>query len=138
MIIRCTTVFDITATGVRSNFNINRIPFTDSVGNLIDSGPAWTRARNQQRNWETINQIISLRCLPTNIVYPCRQKTQGRLWWWFEFEIDNPPAVATTEDTLGELYRDCLSVPMLIGLDGTAADPCLIPKINIHFECQDR
>ena len=136
MIIRCTTTFDITATGVRSNFNINRIPFTDSVGHLIDSESAWIRARNQQRNWETLNQIISLRCLPTNITHPCREVKQQS--WWFEFEIDSPSALATDSDVLGELYRDCASVPMLTGLDDSSTDPWLIPKINIHFEIQNR
>ena len=55
------TFFDITATGITGHFKPAKIPFRDAAGNTITDLESWTRSRNQQRNWETITQILGLR-----------------------------------------------------------------------------
>jgi len=121
MRIKCRTQFDITATGVRNNFQKNR-DGNDTV--------AWNRLRNQQRNWETINQIISLRTLPVNITTPYRVDDS----WEFEFEIEQPATIELDGDPVGILNADCRDVPMLTGLDEQLElSGVLIPKINIDF-----
>jgi nucleoside-diphosphate-sugar epimerase len=68
MKIYCETVFDITATGVTGHFKSSRIPFIDHAGHKITDSDSWNRARNQQRNWETLTQLIQLRTQIDNIV----------------------------------------------------------------------
>ena len=112
--IACTTKFDITATGVRSHFKETRMPFVDSSGEKIIDQMSWTRARNQQSNWETINQVISLRTLPENISDPVYDKQTET--WGFEFDVINIESISLDTDILGALLRDCNGVPMILGL----------------------
>ncbi len=129
--IQCRTLFDITATGVRSHYRESRIPFIDDVGQHITDLTTWNRARNQQRNWETINQIISLRCLPERIGIP-RHSEQG---WLFEFEVPNIASVERDGDDVGWLRHDATDIPMIIGLgENTGVDAMLRPGINIWFD----
>jgi len=130
----CSTKFDITATGVRSNFNVNRIPITTTQGLLVADQGAWIRARNQQRNWETINQIISLRTLPFNITEPVNREDA----WHFSFEVDQISTVSTESDAVGLLNQDSAGVPMIVGL-GEISDigTVLDPGSNINF-CLDQ
>jgi hypothetical protein len=139
MRIRCITTFDITATGVRSNFNANRIPFQDAAGTPITDIQQWTRSRNQQRNWETINQLISLRCLPSDITMPEKITHDGVETWSFEFDIEDATMIASADHELGSLKSDCNGIPMIMGLDETANQTsCLDPDHNIVFEVQSR
>lgn len=126
MRIICRTRFDITATGVRNSFYKNRADAADTV--------AWTRSRNQQRNWETLNQIISLRTLPVNITQPKRASKDGENLWVFEFDIEQPATVGTDSDPVGILKADCRDVPMLTGLDEDAGvGSVLVIDTNIEF-----
>ena len=132
--IKCTTLFDITATGVRSYFKESRIPFVDDAGNQVNDMASWNRSRNQQRNWETVNQIISLRTLPENISLPrCEQQT-----WYFEFDVIDPSTVGDSGDPVKLLKGDAVGVPMIIGLEETKInDSYLIThdsKCNIWFD----
>lgn len=139
MRIRCITTFDITATGVRSNFNANRIPFRDAAGNNITDIQQWTRSRNQQRNWETINQLISLRCLPSNITIPKKSTHDGIQTWQFEFDVDDAAMISDSTHELGSLRSDCQGIPMIMGLDETANQTsCLAPDHNIVFDVRSR
>jgi len=136
MRIRCITTFDITATGVRSNFNANRIPFQDDTGAVIDSMAAWTRSRNQQRNWETINQLISLRCLPEAITIPTQDSRDGVETWQFEFEVLDVNMICQQHNDLALLKRDCAGIPMITGLSETPAQIAYLdPDHNIVFLC---
>jgi hypothetical protein len=112
MKILCRTQFDITATGVTGHYKPSRIPFQDASGQTVDSVEAWNCARNQQRNWETITQLLSLRTQLTNIDIPVKKDQL----WQFEFEIDNDNLFWTGNDDLGILKNDCEGVPMLTGL----------------------
>lgn len=135
MRIRCVTQFDITATGVKSNFNKNRIPFVDDTGTTIEDHFQWQRSRNKQRNWETINQIISLRALPTEITVPEKITRDGLNLWQFEFEIDSPESLETADGPTGVLAVDCKDVPMLTGLEENAGiTPLLELGNNIVFD----
>ena len=57
----CQTLFDITATGVTGHFKTTRVPYVDQAGQEIVDQATWNRSRNQQRNWETLTQILGLR-----------------------------------------------------------------------------
>ncbi len=131
MRVRCVTLFDITATGVKSHFNISRMPFEDDAGRSISTLQEWNHSRNQQRNWETVNQVISLRTLPEDITVPVNQDNR----WSFEFTVENPSTVEMAGDPVGVLIRDCQDVPMLTGLgENTDIGVCLSPGNNIFFE----
>lgn len=135
MRIRCITTFDITATGVRSNFNANRIPFQDAVGKSITDINSWTRSRNQQRNWETVNQLIALRCLPHDISPPTRSQHDGINTWSFDFIVDDVSMISRENQDLALLKQDCEDIPMITGLDETAAQlSSLRANHNILFE----
>ena len=112
MRIQCRTLFDITVTGVRNNSHRNRIPFVDSAGQNINDLGDWNKSRNQQRNWETLNQLISLRMLPTDITDPEYDGTH----WSFVFGVENPETVEQGSDPLGAIKADCEHVPMITGL----------------------
>jgi len=134
--ITCRTQFDITATGVRNNFHRNRVPFDTVQGIRIDTDQAWNRARNQQRNWETINQVLSLRALPTDITDPVIIEQDGLRLWQFEFSVEQPGALAADGDAVGALKQDCVGVPMITILtENTGVDDVLIVDRNITFAC---
>ena len=130
----CFTLFDITATGVTGHYKQSRIPFKDQSGASIDSESAWNHARNQQRNWETIQQLISLRTQINNATPPVKQE-QG---WYFEFETDTPDVFGTANNPVAILVQDADLVPMLTGLtEHKNASPTLHtqgPKQNIWFK----
>ena len=129
MRIQCQTLFDITATGVTGHFKPSRMPFVDTSNTRIDTEVKWNRSRNQQRNWETVTQIISLRT-QVDFVLPSRINQI----WTFEFEIVNDQLFADDQDSLAVLKADCANVPMITGLDETELDnTVLIVDKNIWF-----
>jgi hypothetical protein len=133
--IQCRTLFDITATGVKGHFNRNRVPFEDNVNQSITDVDSWTRSRNQQRNWETLNQIISLRTMTNDITMPRKMKINNRDYWYFEFSVEQPASFESPDDPLGVLKQDCKDVPMLTGLDEQPGiEQLLVPDTNINFE----
>jgi hypothetical protein len=114
--------------------NRTKFPFLDQAGAMIRDEAQWTRSRNQQRNWETLMQIISLRTLPENISTPQRDQDS----WSFEFDVPTPGSVANIAGPLGQLAEDCQDVPMIVGLDETAgSSPCLAPGSNVFFTVVD-
>jgi len=135
--IQCATLFDITETGVRNHTANARLPFQDLAGQEVDTESAWVRSRNQQRNWETVNQILALRTLPENISSPVRQPTDRGNTWQFEFDVPDLSAVSEGDAALGLLLQDCESVPMITGLGETVnIEPVLrtqSPDANIWF-----
>jgi hypothetical protein len=109
----CTTLFDITATGVTGHFKSSRVPFEDRAGNTIEDIANWNRSRNQQRNWETVQQIISMRTQISESSVPQREGFS----WSFEFETETPGVYGTDDDPVAVLYSDAEGVPMLVDLD---------------------
>lgn len=135
MRIRCTTQFDITATGVAGNHSRNRLPFQDASGEDIRDLEQWNRSRNRQRNWETVLQVLNLRTLLDAVDPPTKVKRDDRYQWQFEFEIDRASSVSLGDDPLGVLKLDCNGVPMILGLDETPGiSNYLVYDENIKFE----
>lgn len=134
--IRCQTRFDITETGVKNRSHKARIVFRDATGREITNELEWNRARNQQCNWETVNQVISLRTLPENITRPVHKADIGI--WTFEFAVVDPASITHNGNPVGYLLNDCADVPMILGLNETPnITPFLIssgPDANIWFE----
>lgn len=66
----------------------------------------WTHARNQQRNLETIVQILCLRGQISDITTP----THADSTWSFEFSLDTPGAWG---ENLELIQQDMKNVPMI-------------------------
>ena len=113
MKIRCTTKFDITATGVTGHCKPSRLPFTDASGQTITSEAEWNRARNQQRNLETITQILQLRTQ----IFDQSMPVEDNGYWSFTFNVEFEGIYRTDNDEFSVLKQDCEGVPMLVGLD---------------------
>jgi hypothetical protein len=136
MKIICKTLFDCTYTGVTGNFRPGQIPFRDRAGQAIEEIADWNKSRNQQRNWETILQLISLNTQPQDIVLPqCNNGT-----WQFEFRVESADVFAANNSTdpLAGLKQNCTGVPMIVNLNETSTiEPVLSAsgsQQNIWFE----
>jgi hypothetical protein len=123
--IKCSTRFDITATGVTGHYKSARQPFLSEV--------EWNRARNQQRNWETLQQLISLRTQIVGLTAPVQKDGQ----WHFEFSSETLDVFGDARDPAAILKHDAAGVPMLLGLNNNPdIEPFLItdgPQQNIWF-----
>jgi hypothetical protein len=131
--ILCRCLFDITATGVTGHYKSSRIPFCDHAGQQILDESAWHRSRNQQRNWETLTQIISLRTQVQDLSSPVR--FDGA--WEFEFATETPDAFGPQDDPTMILQMDSSGVPMIQNLPtGESISQELVvsgPDQNIWF-----
>ena len=107
----CQTLFDITATGVTGHYKSARIPFLDRAGQTIKNEESWNRSRNQQRNWETLTQILSLRTQLFLLTDPVQDLTGTR--WMFEFETESDGIYGSESDPVSILRSDANGVPML-------------------------
>ena len=119
MKVLCRTLFDCTHTGVTGHLRPQQLPFVTKTGLVIDTPDQWNRSRNQQRNWESLLQIISLRTQPMNIVTPSKQKDG----WHFAFEVEAEGVLSSEfgSSDLAGLVGDCEGVPMITGLDESIA-----------------
>ena len=111
--IRCRCLFDITATGVTGHFKSSRTPFQDRAGKNIVDEASWNRSRNQQRNWETLTQLISLRTQVTELTDPVRVDHA----WEFDFATETADVYGTADDPTLVLRNDCAGVPMIVNLE---------------------
>ena len=123
----CQTLFDITATGVTGHFKTTRVPYVDQAGQEIVDQATWNRSRNQQRNWETLTQILGLRTQLFDLTRPVRD--QGATSWMFEFESDRDGVFGPDSDPTQILRTDADGVPMLLDLDNRAD---LLPVLRTH------
>lgn len=106
-IYRIITTVDITPTGVRNK--------TDDED--------WYVKRNQQRNHDTLLQVISLRCQPNVLdvdIYPAGHvpwlSTEMVKIWVLTFEVDRTDVLGPN----GELFlEDIKGVPVMTGLTET-------------------
>ncbi len=130
MKIQCQTLFDITATGTTGHVKPSRMPYQDRAGTKILDTELWNRSRNQQRNWETVTQLISLRTQVTGLTEPVKNHQV----WQFEFEVENENLFTNGMDQLAVLKQDCTGVPMLTALDESAEiGTVLTVNTNIWF-----
>ena len=136
MKIICRTLFDCSYTGVTGHFRSIDMPFNDRAGQAVENIDDWHRSRNQQRNWETLMQIIGLRTQPQNVTRPEQKDNK----WTFEFTAESEGVYSLTDnpDPLAGLKLDCSGVPMVLGLDEKTGISATIntngPKQNIWFE----
>jgi len=131
----CQTLFDITATGVTGHCKVTRMPFRDSAGQVIRDIESWNRSRNQQRNWETLTQILSLRTQLFALTSPIQDQTGTR--WMFEFETETDGIYGPESDPVSVLRSDAVGVPMIRELNNDPdIDTILVtegPRQNIWF-----
>ena len=134
MLIQCRTIFDITQTGTTGHYKPSQVPFADRAGQSITDQNSWTRSRNQQRNLETISQILQLRTQIFNTTTPVNDNG----YYSFTFEVEFESIYQSGDDEFGILKQDCEGVPMLVGLDEEyAVNPVLTTdgsQQNIWFE----
>jgi hypothetical protein len=129
--IRCYTLFDITKTGLVKHRKSTSIPFYDSEGQLIDSEAKWQQSRNQQRNFETLVQLLSLRTQPQELDRPRKTIEQdleklglgnygkNSLVWNLDFTVEFDSIFKSDTDNLGLLRDDFDKIPMITGLGET-------------------
>jgi len=85
--------------------------------------------RNQQRNWQVINQLIQLRVQPLLILDPISVEAdlkdfdfsyQGRHKVWYTvFAVDRAELYNQKQDSVYALKEDFDRIPMISGLDET-------------------
>lgn len=100
------------------------MPFSDHTGSQIQNTRSWNHARNQQRNWETLTQLISLRTQPVSIT----SLGQHDGIWSFEFEVESGLVYSTSgqEDDISGLVNECSGVPMVTGLTETLTEETVL------------
>lgn len=130
------TLVDITPTGV------------------IDYSSQNEFKRNQQRNWETVLQILSLRTRPnitqtdnfiddvTKYNFGVNYKDQHRIWT-FKFTVDRADIYQQGPDKFGLIKNDFKITPVILGLTETArAEVAMFypkgPWNNIYFKNLER
>ena len=105
------TTIDITPSGVRRK--------TDD--------PDWLMKRNQQRNYDTLMQVISLRCQPLDTddqtLDLSRFDTEMKRYWVLTFTVDRDDVLGKA----GELFlEDVHGIPVVPGL--TETEPSFPPQ----------
>lgn len=117
MKIICRTFFDCSATGVTGHFRPSQVPFDHQAGGVVQDQRSWNYARNQQRNWETLTQLISLRTQPISVDSLGHESGI----WSFEFEVESGLVYSTSgqENDISGLVNECAGVPMITGLQET-------------------
>ena len=130
----CRTNFDITATGVVGHFKSTRLPFTDRAGQSILDNVDWNRSRNQQRNWETLTQLISLRTQIFDLTDPVKVDNNN---WSFEFEVETAGIFGPDNDPVSVLRDDASGIPMIYINENHSDMPAVLvtqgPMQNIWF-----
>ena len=93
------------------------------------------KQRNQQRNWETINQLLSLRAQLLEFNYLSMVSadvadyafginyTGTHNIWSFDFAVERDDIYAVNHDKYGALKDDFKIAPIILGLDETATPP---------------
>lgn len=127
------TKFDCTVTGTVGHFKSSS-PQINRQGKKLSTVEDWTTSRNQQRNWETFLQLISLRTQPFEIIEP---RFDAGFWYW-SYQIEFEKLYFNNGDELARLKEDFNQIPMLTGLaEHDELQGILVvdgPKQNIWFE----
>jgi hypothetical protein len=121
--IECYTLFDITATGINGHAKIAQFPYVSRHGTTIPDAISLSRARNQQRNFDTLLQLIGLRTQVFNVSAP-EITDHGPFGnyrtWRFEFDIEPQQQWTVDGDQLWMLKQDSEGTPMIVNLNETA------------------
>ena len=125
------TLIDVSPTGIISEFRKDiPLPFVDDLKNIINNTETWNTSRNEQRNWETFVQCISIRSQPILLEKPVVEEISvGPLGftgfkgkkkvWTFEFGFETPDIYLEGGDAV-KLLKDQLDmVPIVTKLRET-------------------
>jgi hypothetical protein len=144
--VECYCLFDITNTGIIGHTRNTAFPVIDKTGNKISTSVDLNRARNQQRNFDTLLQLIGLRTQIFNIESPtvCNGNNtplaQPKKCWKFSFEIEPNSQWSVDRDEFWVLKQDNDGTPMIVGLtEDSGLDPLLHatgPTPNIVYHGQ--
>jgi len=98
------------------------------------------KQRNQQRNWETVIQVLSLRAQLIELDYLGVKKENIKTHsfgidysgdhnvWSFEFSVEHENVYAQDNDRYGTLKNDFRIAPIILGLDETAK-----PELSLFY-----
>lgn len=125
MKILISTLFDCTTTGVVGRYREERGRFQDNAGQWIESQEHWERARNQQRNYETLVQVLSLRTQLDNITASRHDNNT----WSFSVVTDREGVFGPD---FAALLDDCDNVPMIPGLLAQGKLPACLQGTGEH------
>jgi hypothetical protein len=145
--IECFTLFDITATGVNNSRSPESFPWMTRGGILVKDNKDLVQARNQQRNWDTLLQLIGMRTQSFEIETPKLLEAtdhtslpvpvSDQRVWYFAFSVENPQQWLLDDDYYHWLKNDSDCVPMIVGLTETPGlDPYIIvqgSQTNLWF-----
>ena len=130
------TYFDCTPTGTKSYRKLQ--PGTvNAVGHKIQTMDDWNFSRNQQRNWETILQVVSLKTQAIDITNPIIMTREDKKVWQFSFAIEHTGIYDNGNDQLGLLKEEVHGVPMITGLNETYKEGFLMPYLLAKGENQN-
>ena len=152
--IRCSTLFDITQTGVDNHNRTVAWPYVTRTGLSIGNQGDLLRARNQQRNFDTIIQVLSMRTQPMNISAPNQLDDQDpAAWgfgiiaqsarvWTFTFDVESEGIWDRDSDELYWLRTDSEGVPMILNLTETVVTEPWINSVgpmitNVVYSTED-
>jgi hypothetical protein len=121
------TLLDISPTGMIAEFREGvQLPFVDDLKNIINNQETWNTSRNQQRNWETMIQCISIRSQPIMLTAPVVREvavggkgygyTGKQKIWTFEFGFETTDVYAGPGDSVGLLKSELDQIPLVSGL----------------------
>jgi len=150
-VIDCYTLVDITRTGVVAYYRDGMPMFLDDADQIINDESSWIRSRNQQRNYETLIQVISLRAQPVYLEDPKRLRKQNlslyefsdkegiQDLWRFSFSAEQPDVYKQGSKSLAALEQDSENIPIILGLNETVdiEIPTLQLGINIYFKLRN-
>ena len=104
--------------------------------NVLSNNSSEIRGRNQQRNWETAQQIIGLRTQATIVAVPASPRmvymdahhfgayyTGQHQCWKFIFEVEQQDVFGGIDDPVKLLRIDFDSVPIIKNLEETVDLP---------------
>ena len=125
------TLIDISPTGIISEFREGvQMPFVDDLGSIINNRDTWNVSRNEQRNWETIIQCISIRAQPVMLTKPTITEITGvggkgfgytgkQKVWTFEFGFELADVYKSPDDPAGLLKEQLDLIPIVSNLKET-------------------
>lgn len=117
MLVEFTTTVDITNSNITRNFKSQGSPLSQDE---------WDFLRNEQRNWEVVIQLLSLRFNPEKISKPIKTiDNDNQNIWKFTCEYNN-------EFDINLLKEDFNNIPIISKLEETTAPDksCFITEIE--------
>lgn len=142
------SLIDITNTGVLAQYNSTLPTFMDNAKQVVKDKEGWDRSRNQQRNWETLTQLMSMITQPTILQSPIAERdvdlqdynfgyTGNHTVWTFMVGAEMS-GIFDAGVPSGRLIDMCNKIPIITGLKETITseksmlDTVITP--NLYFE----